>query len=104
MMEETDELDATTPHITSALTHADTLLRNLRTQHPEVPEHVMAFMLHLVCAVKVRKSVGAAAFRKRWYQMNITARAFAEMIDREPPGDTADIFMDIYKIYKNTPE
>lgn len=98
------DVEVTMPNITSAIIGADTALRNLRDQHPDVPEHVMAFMLHLVCAVKVRRRVGSTAFRKRWYQMNITARAFAEMMDEEPPSDTADIFRDIYKIYKNTPE
>lgn len=45
-------------HLMSAIGGADDALKNLRKQLPDVPEHLLAFMLQAVCAVRVRQSVG----------------------------------------------
>jgi len=36
--------------------------------------------------------------------MNITARAFAEMLIEQPPNDAADVFRNILAIYHDTLE
>lgn len=88
---------------TDALAHAlgatGTLFQQLREQVPDTPEHILAFLVLTLCATKTRKSLGPTAFRKRWYQMSITARTFAEVLADPPPDDTTDVLKSMLGIY-----
>lgn len=88
---------------TDALAHAlgatGALFQQLREQLPDAPEHILAFLVLTLCAAKTRKSLGPTVFRKRWYQMSITARTFAEVLADPPPDDTTDVLKDMLTIY-----
>jgi hypothetical protein len=88
---------------TDALAHAlgatGALFQQLRKQLPDVPEHILAFLVLTICAAKARKSLGPTVFRKRWYHMSVTARAFAEVLANPVPDDTTGVLKDMLDIY-----
>jgi hypothetical protein len=82
-----------------ALSATDAVFQQLHEQLPDVPEHTLAFLVLTLCAAKARRSLGPTLFRKRWYQMSITARAFAEVLADPPPDDATDVLKSMLDNY-----